>query len=190
MKQNRSAVNRAPIAASIQTQKIPKRRLSPAVSEALLTASFFIFLLTFAIFATTWYLSRHGNFAANHPLKRKEASTSAPQLFYRSVGTTPASPQHPHANQSQSANGDQSNAAMALESYTLEIKLTHSRGEAEREVASLNARGIDAYYTPLQRGPQVVYRVRRGIFPDESLAARASAILQTEKGLKTKVVRL
>ena len=148
------------------------------MAEILLSLSFFVFLLSFTIFAVTHFS------AAGKKLTSRIAQhtkTGGQQLFYSSLGTAP---------QDFGADAMEDQKDFSSESYTLEIKIVFNRLEAEREVAGLTARGIDAYYTPLQRGPQVVYRIRRGIFPDESLAAKASASLRAEKGLVTKVVRL
>jgi|GEM_PF-6159365 len=155
-----------------------QRRRTLRLAEVLLSISFFVFLLSFTIFAVTHFSGTGKKLSA---ARVTHGATEGKPLFYATVGTAPLD---------FGAGSLEDQKEFSSESYTLEIKIAYNRLEAEREVASLASRGIDAYYTPLQRGPQVVYRIRRGIFPDESLAAKASASLHAEKGLPTKVVRL
>ena len=81
-------------------------------------------------------------------------------------------------------------AVKAENSYTLEIKLANSREEAEKIIGMLAKMDVQAYYTPVSRGGRVVYRVRRGLFPNKSLARKAAKKLRSQKNLATKVVVL
>jgi len=164
------------------TQKKQKKSVKRPMrlTDVLLSISLFVFLLSFTIFAVTHFSGNANNLASRTNQSHAVSAHNEP-LFYSSIGTAPID---------FAADAAEDQRGFSSESYTLEIKIAYSRNEAEQIVSSLTTRGIDAYYTPLQRGPQVVYRIRRGIFPDESLAARAAASLRTESGLVTKVVRL
>ena len=74
--------------------------------------------------------------------------------------------------------------------YTLEFKVCTSRTDAERVIEDLRHRGVEAYYTPLSRGGQVLFRVRRGFYATDRDAAREALALREAKGPVAKVVRL
>lgn len=100
-------------------------------------------------------------------------------FFYTAIGTTQTTEAVPVA--------PRPNPKLT---YTLEIKVTKSKAEAEKLIDDLSAHGIEAYYTPLSRQGQVVYRVRRGVFPSQKAASRASLALKEQHQIATRVVKL
>lgn len=75
-------------------------------------------------------------------------------------------------------------------SFTLELKVTNNRAEAESLIDSLSSKGVDAYYTPLSRAGRVVYRVRRGMFTNKKDADKAAAQFKVATALDAKVIKL
>ena len=76
------------------------------------------------------------------------------------------------------------------QSYTLEIKVTSTREDAEKVIDGLTAQGVEAYYTPLSRQGHVVYRVRRGVFTSHKAASLAAIALKEQHHVGTKIVKL
>ncbi len=74
--------------------------------------------------------------------------------------------------------------------YTVAIKVTSSRSEAEELVKALRSRNIEAYFTPMQRQGRVIYHVRSGVFPSEQGATRLAADLQKANYDQAKAVKL
>lgn len=109
-------------------------------------------------------------------------------FFYNSVGHAPA------------ADGEGDAAMPPLEpgmaghlsdgSYTLELKISANRGEAEQMVDEYRDLGVEAYYTPLARAGKVLYRIRRGIYPSRRAAERAAVDLRQRQAVEAKVVQL
>ena len=178
MRRQKTKKTNKKVRSKIPTGSVGVLRRPVRLTDIFLSISFFVFLLSFTIFAVS-HFSGKSTSVVGKSVASKTAGNKP--FFYKSLGTAPLDFGNDIAEDAKE---------FSNESYTLEIKIAYTRKEAEREVASLSARGIDAYYTPLQRGPQVVYRIRRGIFPDESLASKASTALRVEKGLATKIVRL
>jgi hypothetical protein len=68
-------------------------------------------------------------------------------------------------------------------SYTVQIKATPTRAEAEGEIRQLKAKNIPAYIVKSDvPGKGVFYRVRAGVFPDRNVANKYGAVLQ-ERGV-------
>lgn len=102
------------------------------------------------------------------------------RFFYKSIGTgIGTQPEH-----------EPLDTTLPRSSYTLELKVTTDRSEAEALIDALNGRGIDAYFTPLSRQGRIVYRVRRGIFPSRKEATKAALALKTKERLVSKIVKL
>jgi septal ring-binding cell division protein DamX len=122
-----------------------------------------------------------GKLSKNSKLQAPDAGVGAtPALFYSTIG------------QGGVETGDAPDArpGASRSSYTLEIKVAKSREEAEELIDSLHLAGIDAYYTPLSRAGRVVYRVRRGIYTNQSEATKAAGALAQGAKIKAKVVKL
>ena len=102
-------------------------------------------------------------------------------FFYRAIGQVVSPP-----------NEEELHAPAAIESstYTLELKVTHDRKEAERTVAKLHSEGVDAYYTPLTREGRLIYRIRQGMFGTETAAKQAAIALNQDYKIKAEVVQL
>lgn len=75
-------------------------------------------------------------------------------------------------------------------SFTLEIDFTNKREDAERLIANLRQRGIDAYYTPFSRSGKIIYRVRHGIYSSRAAAKTAQVAIQTEGKILSRIVKL
>lgn len=107
-------------------------------------------------------------------------SSSTPQepgFFYQSVGATPQEPESPKKPKN-------------LKSYTLEIKVVDNQQDAIRTIEMLASKGIEAFYTPLQQGGRVIYRIRKGIYPKPSLARKAAKELKNKAKVSSKVTLL
>jgi cell division septation protein DedD len=76
------------------------------------------------------------------------------------------------------------------EKFTLEFDVVTDRTEAINRVEALAAQGIQAFFTPYERKGQVYYRVRLGIFSNQSDALQHSRELAVVKGMKTKLIQL
>lgn len=102
-------------------------------------------------------------------------------LFYKRLGTSPIVNNENSKKQTQSGPGD---------GYTLEIKVTETRSEAEQLIDTLREKGVDAYYTPIAVKGRVQYRVRFGIYnnPDNALA-ESQKIIQAHN-VPNKVIKL
>ena len=74
--------------------------------------------------------------------------------------------------------------------YTLEIKVTETRAEAEQLVDTLREKGVDAYYTPIAVKGRVQYRVRFGIFNDQDNAHAESQKIIQAHNVPNKVIKL
>lgn len=107
------------------------------------------------------------------------AAVPAPSsFFYNTIGTAPSK---------RPETAEESNERS---SFTLEIKLARSAAEADGAIGALAAKGIEAFYTPVTRNGQVLYRIRRGIFASEKAANHAALAMRQEFGVKAQVVRL
>ena len=113
----------------------------------------------------------------------KQASDN--RFFYKAIGQAPA------ADKDVPAAAPLADGKSPLKtSYTLEIKVTTSREEAEQLIDTLHAMGVEAYYTPLARAGRVVYRVRRGIYTSAKDASQAALAIAAQGHVKAKVVKL
>jgi len=56
--------------------------------------------------------------------------------------------------------------------YTIDLKKTTDRHEAEELVNKLQAKGIQAFYTPMLSNNFVIYRVRVGIYESKAIAQK------------------
>jgi len=101
---------------------------------------------------------------------------SAERLFYTVIGQTPGDSE------------DKAPETMQVQ-YTLEISEAPSEREAIKIVWDLKKKGIEAFFTPLNRAGRVVYRVRNGIYGSESEAAEDQQRLAV-KGLDGSINRL
>lgn len=69
--------------------------------------------------------------------------------------------------------------------YAVELGIARDQSTAEERIEWLSNQGVTAYYTPLQDGPTVVYRVRSGVFASRAEAEAAAdglRNLQTQPG--------
>lgn len=141
--------------------------------------------LAFVIF---FGLLTFGLLQISHNLKRVAASLKLPThsntlalakpLFYSAIGDAPAATQEPV------------NLA-PLDQYTLELGVAQDQNEAMTKILQLEKMGIRAFYTPLQNGGRVIYRIRKGIYGDLTKAQQDLAYLQKEKRVaNAQVVKL
>lgn len=94
--------------------------------------------------------------------------------FYKEIGTT-AKTDTPRKK------------ALPPQQYTAQILITRSEDEAKKTVLSLSKQGIGAFYTPVNRKGEVIYRVRSGIYLDEKQAQAHSEELARNYKLKATV---
>jgi cell division septation protein DedD len=106
-------------------------------------------------------------------------------FFYEAIGQAPAADKDAPAAAPLLAG-----KASPKTSYTLEIKVTTSREEAEQLIDTMHAMGVEAYYTPLARAGRVVYRVRRGIYTSAKDASQAALAIAAQGHVKARVVKL
>ncbi len=140
-------------------------------------------LITFALFVGALSTGIVGlivgiNAPAKKPIQTIADEESIATVFYKTIGQAPslekASPQR------------RPDAA----TFTLEIKVAERRDEAEKVIDMLKELGIKAYYTPLNRGGKVVYRIRHGIFTSAKKAHKASTHLRVKKQVANRVSKL
>jgi septal ring-binding cell division protein DamX len=127
--------------------------------------------------------------AGDAPVKKPAPSSDAAgdaTFFYGAIGAAPDSEDADEDKDGDGVNDESASTA----SYTLELKMTQDRAEAEGLIATLAAKGVEAYYTPVMRGGHVYYRVRRGIFTSAKAADHAAVALKKDYGVKPQVVRL
>lgn len=97
--------------------------------------------------------------------------------FYKEIGTT-------------AKTAVQRKRALPSHQYTAQILVTRSEKEAKRTIISLSKQGISAFYTPFNRGGEVVYRVRSGMYMTIKEAKAHSEQLSRNYKLKTSVKAL
>lgn len=100
------------------------------------------------------------------------------QPFYTSIGT------------SRFENHLRGDAAALRPTFTLEFSVFSNKSEAENMIDKLAKLGVDGYYTPFQREGRVLFRVRKGVYPNEQLALKAADDLLRVKSIDAKIVRL
>ncbi len=133
--------------------------------------TFFMITLTLGT-----YLSKQ--YSTPQPKAARSGAEKAEAYFYTSVG-----------NEQDEAIAEK-DTSPGIEGYTLEIKSTADRVEAERIVDRLAEKGIEAFYTPLAADGHIVYRIRRGIYPNQTEAEAAAGLLAKQHHVSAKVTRL
>ena len=158
-------------------------QLSPGVRMALAFGLFGTLVASgmLAVFG----LPQRGKTAAHHKAPQRDADElDDGSFFYQSIGHT------------GTPSDDTQSATTAMPEtkektlYTLEIKVSDRREEAESLVATLHDQGIDAYYTPLSHAGRVVYRVRQGMFNDTNAAKNAALALRQQRNVTATIVKL
>jgi SPOR domain len=76
------------------------------------------------------------------------------------------------------------------ELYTIELGVSERKEEAESMVAAMQAQGVDAFYTPLNHGGHVIYRIRRGLYRSREDADQAAIALRQKGQGEAAVVSL
>jgi hypothetical protein len=102
--------------------------------------------------------------------------------FYKSIGRGIAMSEH--------LTGRRKVLDSQGKSFVIEFLLTKKRSEAESLVASLQKKGITAYYMPLQREGEIFYRVRSMIFANESMASSELARMKKLGTWDLRTIRL
>jgi cell division septation protein DedD len=77
--------------------------------------------------------------------------------------------------------------ALPPQQYTAQLLITRSEEEAKKTVLTLSKQGISAFYTPVNRKGEVIYRVRSGIYLSEDQAKAHSEDLARNYKLKATV---
>ena len=113
--------------------------------------------------------------------KEKRHTEFLKDFSYSSIGDIPLSA----SKQSSQPSGNK-----LEKTFTLEFRVARKKADAKALVEALKSKGIDAFFTPIQKGPEVVFRIRRGIFAAKDLALKASKDLARAQGVKTRVVSL
>lgn len=87
----------------------------------------------------------------------KQTDESSQAYFYKEIGTT-------------AKNTVASSMLPPRAQYTAEIMTTTRISEAQNSVFRLTAKGLDVFYTPLNRNGEVIFRVRSGVFASKKEA--------------------
>lgn len=111
-----------------------------------------------ALTATVIFVKRLSPLARQVITGATVEESDGPPLFYSVIGRTPAE-----------FVSTQTSAAASAQ-FTVEIGQAKTQEEASAAIAKLQAGGIEAFYTPLNRGGRVIYRIRNGVYADETLA--------------------
>lgn len=124
--------------------KIIKKWLIAAVSLAFVIMGAGIFVI-------------HESLSDQSLISKPSSPEKIQPYFYKEIGTT-AKMETPRKK------------ALPAEQYTAEIFVTRHEDKAKEFVISLHQKGINAFYTPLNRGGDVIFRVRSGIYPSQKQA--------------------
>ena len=103
-------------------------------------------------------------------------------FFYKTIGQKPAD--------AESADDNHHVKVASVSGYTVEFSAPTQQRDAEKLVDSLKTKGITAYYTPLSDGGRIIYRVRKGLYPNEAQAAVEAKTLAKVLGQEPRVVKL
>jgi hypothetical protein len=140
-------------------------------------------LLTFGLFVTALSITIVSLVARLDDSKNIKQitlnNTSDESVFYKTIGLAPP------LNNLNKPGRDISSST-----FTLEIKVAEQKKEAEKIIDMLSGMGVKAYYTPLNRGGKIVYRVRHGIFTSAAKAKKASAKLRRSNQVDSTVNKL
>ena len=154
--------------------------LNPRLLFAIVT---FLACISATIFVFEHFLQEQQNdktLSGESQLSDKKSGDS--EFFYQVIGNIPEFSQK---NQIASNANDQ-----FQDKFTLEVDVSPTQGEAELLLDTLRKDGVVAYYTPIQMGDKVVYRVRKGVFANKKLAAAAQSNMASKHGIKSKIVKL
>lgn len=143
----------------------------------------FLACISAAIFLFEHFLQeQQNNMFLSHESQSRDKKSSKSEFFYQVIGNIP------EFNTRKNLVFD--SEASKIEKFTLEVDVSKTQGEAELLLDSLSKDGVVAYYTPLQLGDKIIYRVRKGVYPTKKLAIAARANMASKHGIKSKVVKL
>lgn len=111
-----------------------------------------------------------------HHITATKSETMIEPYFYQEIGTS--RPKHKTSSELVSP----------LQQYTIELGAVKERGRAEDIVKQLHQQGIEAFYTPLNRQGQVIYRIRTGVFTRKDQAQGEAQRLRAQHQLETRVL--
>ena len=77
-----------------------------------------------------------------------------------------------------------------MSKYTLDISTVLTKEAANRSLKRLARKGVQAYYTPIEKDGKVIYKIRTGIYYSEELAKEMSEKLLISNQIKVKPVNL
>ncbi|MFW7380316.1 MAG: SPOR domain-containing protein [Oligoflexus sp.] len=124
--------------------------------------------------AGVWLLRQS---AENRPISAaRMPDTPLTPYFYQEIGTS-----RPQKNTVPGA------SVAPVRQYTIELGIVQDRARAEQAVRSLHDKGVEAFFTPINRRGQVIYRIRTGIFPQQEQAQTEANRLQTQLRLESRV---
>lgn len=126
--------------------------------------------------ATLSWLVRQNSFDVASSAGSDDAGEPMQAYFYKEIGTTV---------KNQSVEQESPPDAQ----YTAEIEATTEIQKAQQTVTTLSRKGVDAFYTPLNRNGNVIFRIRSGVFTSEREAKRHAATLREKYAVDSKIVK-
>lgn len=149
------------------------------LSVSKLVLAFLAFALV--IFTFTWVSSKEirRKFVSEKTLSKSDDYQYS-KLFYLSIGHSPKT----------KAPLRSKNLLMSKKKFTLAIRTLHSKSKANKLLRSLNKKGIQAYYSPINKEGHVVYHVRTGVYNSQKQASKAQKDLRKKKKIFSHVTRL
>ncbi len=144
-------------------------------------ASFIVFFVLLAAVITIGLKFHSQKSQAKITLDPHQLKPSSKPLFYNNIGKIPKNFRKPKKSEI---------SILKQRPYTVEFAVTKSKDKADQLLTHLAKKGIHAYYTPVERGGMVYYRVRKGIFVSKKDAQSYAIKMKTASRLKTKIIRL
>ncbi len=102
-------------------------------------------------------------------------------VFYKTVGDAP---------KRTVEEGLKKSASMPQKRFTLELEVTNNQTKADIILDNLQERGIEAYYTPIQKAGKVYYHIRQGLFSDRLRASKEAKKVLNKRNIEAKIIAL
>ena len=135
-----------------------------------------ILLISFAVLSFFIYTQKEAILSLLKLNQYVNSKSESDPTFYSEIGTTP-----------RMTNTSRHSETNVVKKYTVEILVTKSKKTAEDTIKKLAKKNIDAFYIPLQNGPEVIYRVRVGLFQSKKQAEKVANNINKKSGLNTTI---
>jgi len=144
--------------------KLPAKLLSAA-----------ILCLSFILLGGIWYLRQ--TLDGGQLITARQPDIRIAPYFYQEIGTS--RPKKTGAEEN----------IVAFRQYTIELGVVKDRIRAENAIRQLHEKGVEAFFTPINRQGEVIYRIRTGVYSEQELAQRDAKKIQTQHQIESRVNR-